>query len=209
MLDRAIQKDSRPQKIHDHLIIMRDERAKNADTNIGLSTTHPAYSQDLQDSYNAIMDILQEIRQEVLTSFTKPNANLISPNFYNIVYGNTTDDALKAYIEDIPRYFFNIYIQYLVPHVGFQASSYYNQTVKVDFQNLTNLTDAEMENMVNLIKERNPRLHLEIASCTNLHLPTLKSLLWGNRGLLATVPIGVSLSNLLTKFLRKTHLLAV
>ena len=164
ILDRAIQKDSRPQKIHDHLIIMRNERAKNADSVVGLSTTSPAYSQDLQDSYNAIMDILQEIRQEVLTSFTKPNANLISPNFYNIVYGNTTDDALKAYIEDIPRYFFNIYIQYLVPHVGFQASSYYNQTVKVDFQNLTNLTDAEMENMVNLIKEKNPRLHLEIAS---------------------------------------------
>ena len=154
-------------KILDTLKSMRDMYAQDANLRWGLSASHPHYNQTFQDSQEEVWNTLVEIQDEVADKFNGHNTNNITqPRFYsNMFNGNTDDEYLEQMVNHPTTYLFQTNMGYLVPYVQFEGSnSYYNDTKTMDLKNILNLTDGEIKNMVLALKEKLPRLHLELAS---------------------------------------------
>jgi len=150
--------------ILDGITRMRNQLVNNPDLHWGYGDNHPNFNQAFADQQQDTFDILKEVAEEVVSKFNGKNSySLVQTRWYHNMFHAGTDDAQLETMANNPcTYFFNINSAYLIPYVSFQ--SYNNSTQIVELEGMLNLTDDEMEDMVLTLKEKHPRLHLEIAS---------------------------------------------
>jgi len=160
---KAMKNNNRNAKILDGLTRMRNQLKNNPDLRFGLGTNHPHFNQQFADQSNETLELLKEVSAEVVSKFNGKNSyNFVQPRWYNNMFYATTEDVhLEQMVNQPCTYLFTINQGYLIPYV---STSYPNTTQIVDLENMTNLTDDEIEDMVLMLKENHPRLHLEIAS---------------------------------------------
>jgi hypothetical protein len=167
MLMELIDKAMTPNRraiILDGITRMRNQLVNNPDLRWGYGDNHPNFNQAFADQQQDTFDLLKEVADEVVSKFNGKNTySLVQTRWYHNMFHAATDDAQLEMMANNPcTYFFNINSAYLIPYVSFQ--SYNNSTQIVELESMLNLTDDEMEDMVLTLKEKHPRLHLEIAS---------------------------------------------
>jgi len=163
LIDKAMTPNRRA-TILDGITRMRNQLVNNPDLHWGYGDNHPNFNQAFADQQQDTFDILKEVAEEVVSKFNGKNSySLVQTRWYHNMFHAGTDDAQLETMANNPcTYFFNINSAYLIPYVSFQ--SYNNSTQIVELEGMLNLTDDEMEDMVLTLKEKHPRLHLEIAS---------------------------------------------
>lgn len=164
LVEKAMKTNNRRARILDGMTRMRNMLKNNNELRLGLGNQHPHFNQAFADLSNDTLEILREVSAEVVSKFNGRNTyNLVQPRWYANMFIAATEDAhLESMVNQPCTYLFTITQGYLIPYVSTQ--SYPNTTQMVALENMTNLTDDELEDMVLTLKEKHPRLHLEIAS---------------------------------------------
>jgi len=167
ILTELIEKAMTPNRratLLDGITRMRNQLVNNPDLRWGFADNHPNFNKAFADQQQDTFNLLKEVSDEVVSKFkVKNNYGLVQTRWYHNMFHASTDDAYLEQMATNPcTYFFTINSGYLIPYVHFQSS--YNSTQMVELEDMMSLTDDEMEDVVLTLKEKHPRLHLEIAS---------------------------------------------
>jgi len=160
-VERAMNTNNRRATLLDIITKMRNMMAQDANLTWTHHPNHPHFNQDFFDEIQKAQKLLQDVSDEVVSKFnTSHTHSLLQPRWYQNMFHAGTDDAqLENMVNHPTTYFYNMNTGYLVPYASYDS---YAQIV--DLGDIVNLTDAEMEDMVLMLKQNYPRLHLEIAS---------------------------------------------
>jgi len=160
LVEQAMNTNNRRATLLNSITTMRDMLAQNANLTWTHQPNHPRFNQIFFDAIQKAQNLLQEVSEEVVSKFKIMPYSILQTRWYENMFHAATDDAqLEVMVNNPATYFYNINTGYLIPY-----SSYDSNNAAVDLKDMMNLTDAEMEDMVLILKQNHPRLHLEIAS---------------------------------------------